>query len=199
MDESQTAATDDRRRFRKREVLVSVAALIVTIALGVAFIAYWENISRAQNYGYLGVFIINIFAGAVVVVPVPGIIVVFALGSKLNPVLVGAAAGLGEAIGGLTIYLAGYGGHRAIKSINSRITYKFEDWIQRRGSVAIFLMSAVINPLYYPFIAVAGMMRFGLLKFFFLSWAGKTVKGICIAYLGYFGLGSLLNWIGIGV
>jgi membrane protein DedA with SNARE-associated domain len=199
MDETQTAATIDRRRFRKRDIFVTVASLVITLALCAAFIIYWNDISQAQNYGYLGVFIINIFAGAVVVVPVPGILVVFALGSKLNPVLVGAAAGLGEAIGGLTIYLAGYGGHRAIKTINHPITAKFEDWIRRRGSLAIFLMSSVINPLYYPFIAVAGMMHFGLQKFFYISWAGKTVKGICIAYLGYFGLGSLLNWIGIGV
>jgi len=199
MADTQKAADLDRRKFRKRDVLITTAALLITIVLCAAIIFYWEDISRAKNYGYLGVFIINIFAGSAALIPVPGIIVVFTLGSKLNPVLVGAAAGLGEAIGGLTIYLAGYGGHRAIKSINHPITYRFEDWIQRRGSIAIFLMSSIINPLYYPFIAVAGMMHFGIKKFFFLSWAGKTIKGIVIAYLGYFGLGSLLNLIGIGV
>jgi len=199
MADTQKAADLDRRKFRKRDVLITTAALSITIVLCAAIIFYWEDISRAKNYGYLGVFIINIFAGSAALIPVPGIIVVFTLGSKLNPVLVGAAAGLGEAIGGLTIYLAGYGGHRAIKSINHPITYRFEDWIQRRGSIAIFLMSSIINPLYYPFIAVAGMMHFGIKKFFFLSWAGKTIKGIVIAYLGYFGLGSLLNLIGIGV
>ncbi len=199
MVDPQISADPNRRKFRIRDVLITAAALLITVAMCAALIFYWEDISRAKNYGYLGVFIINIFAGSAALIPVPGIIIVFTLGSKLNPVLVGAAAGLGEAIGGLTIYLAGYGGHKAIKSINHPITYRFEDWIRRRGSIAIFLMSAIINPLYYPFIAIAGMLHFGLVKFFFLSWAGKTVKGICIAYLGFFGLGSLLRLIGIGV
>ena len=82
MEETQTAATIDSRRFRKRDILITIAALVITIALCAAFIIYWGDISRAQNYGYLGVFIINIFAGAVVVVPVPGILVVFALGGS---------------------------------------------------------------------------------------------------------------------
>jgi hypothetical protein len=60
-------------------------------------------------------------------------------------------------------------------------------------------MSAIINPFFFPFTAVAGVVRFGLIKFFLLCWAGKTIKGMAIAYVGYFGLGSLLRWIGIGV
>jgi len=42
-------------------------------------------------------------------------------------------------------------------------------------------------------------MHFGLPKFFFVCWAGKTVKGMAVAYPGYYGLGSILRWTGIGV
>jgi membrane protein DedA with SNARE-associated domain len=130
------------------------------------------------------------------------LLVVFTLGSILEPAIVGALAGLGEAIGSIAVYLTGYGGHRAIKkleTIDHRLTPKFERWIHRRGSIAVFLMSSIINPLFFPFVAVAGAMHFSLTKFFFLCWAGKTIKGIGVAYLGFYGLGSVLRLIGIGV
>ena len=44
-----------------------------------------------------------------------------------------------------------------------------------------------------------GMLHFRLWKFFVLCWAGNTVKSLAIAYAGYFGLRSLLHWIGVEV
>lgn len=187
------------KRLNKREIAIGGAALAITIGFCVAVIYYWDYIVHAQRYGYVGVFFVSILAGGTVVVPVPGLVVVFTLGSVLHPAIVGAVAGLGEALGSLSIYLTGYGGHSTFKTLNSSVARRFEDWLQRRGAVTIFLMSAVINPLYYPFTAMAGMMHYGLVKFFFLSWAGKTVKNTVVAYLGFLGLGSLLRYIGIGI
>ncbi len=199
MEDSPETTGIPHKGSKKQEYLISAAALAVTLSLCAAVVIYWEYVSKAQQYGYLGVFIISIFAGGTVVVPVPGLLVVFTLGSVSNPAIVGALAGLGEAIGSLAIYLTGYGGHSTLKTINHRFTTKFEEWIRRRGSIAIFLMSVIINPLFYPFTAVAGMMRFGLFKFFILCWAGKTIKDMAVAYLGFLGLGSLLRWIGVPI
>ena len=198
--ESTSEATElTKQSSKKKEYLTGGIALTTTVALCVAVVVYWDYVLQAQQYGYLGVFIISIFAGGTIVVPVPGLLVVFTMGSVLQPAIVGAIAGLGEAVGSVTIYLTGYGGHSTLKTINHNVTTKFENWIRRRGSLAVFFMSAIINPLYYPFSAIAGMLRFGLVRFFFLALAGKTVKNITVAYLGYLGLGSLLRWIGIGV
>jgi hypothetical protein len=65
-----------------------------------------------------------------------------------------------------------------------------------RGSLTVFLMSAVVNPLFCPLALTVGMLCFGLIKFFLLCWIGKTVKRMTIAYLGYFGLSALLQWNG---
>jgi membrane protein DedA with SNARE-associated domain len=43
------------------------------------------------------------------------------------------------------------------------------------------------------------MLRFGWVRFFFATWAGRTVKGMALAYLGYFGLGSILRWLGVDI
>ena len=187
------------KRLNKRELAIGCAALMVTIAFCAAVVYYWDYIMRAQQYGYVGVFFISILAGGTIIVPVPGLVVVFTMGSVLNPAIVGATSGLGEAVGSMSAYMTGYGGHSTLKTLNHKVTSRFEDWLERRGAVAIFLMSAIINPLYYPFTAMAGMMHYGLLKYFLLSWAGKTVKNTAVAYLGMLGLGSLLRYVGIGI
>lgn len=186
-----------KRESRKREYIIGGVALALTIALCVAVVVYWDYVSQAQHYGYLGAFVISVLAGATVFVPIPGILVVFTLGSVLNPALVGIVSGLGEAIGSIGVYLSGWGGHKAVQNLNHKFVDRFTDWIRRRGEIAVFLMSAILNPLFYPFTAIAGMLRFGLVKFFFLCWAGKALKNTAIAYLGYFGLRSILRWVGV--
>jgi membrane protein YqaA with SNARE-associated domain len=199
MSGTESEKPAEKRPLKKREIAVGIAALAITLGLCVLVIVYWDYIDQAGRYGYLGVFIISIFSGGTAIVPVPGILVVFTLGSVLNPAIVGACAGLGEAIGSIFIYLTGYGGRAALKTLDHRVTNRFKKWIDRHGSITVFVMSAIINPFFFPFTAVAGVVRFGLIKFFLLCWAGKTIKGMAIAYVGYFGLGSLLRWIGIGV
>ena len=184
---------------KKKEYIIGGVALALTIALCVAVIFFWEYVQRVQQYGYLGVFVISILAGGTVFIPVPGVLVVFTLGSVLNPAIVGVVSGLGEAVGSVGIYLSGYGGQKAAQNLNGRFFTKFSDWIRGRGAVSVFVMSAILNPLFYPFAAIAGMLRFGLVRFFFLCWAGKTVKNMVIAYAGYFGLRSLLRWVGVGI
>ena len=43
---------------------------------------------------------------------------------------------------------------------------KFRAWIKTRGALSVFAMSAIFNPLFYPFTAIAGMMHFGWWRFF---------------------------------
>ena len=137
--------------------------------------------------------------------------VVFALGTVLRPsfapylgpVLVGAAAGLGETVGGLSIYWTGYGGgtafyksrHIKIQAIYSRLWR----WVEGRGSLTLFVLSAVINPFFYPAALAAGACRFGILRYFLICFAGKTIKGITVAAAGYWGLGGVLRLFGIPI
>ena len=113
------------------------------------------------------------------------------------------AAGLGETIGGLTIYMTGYGGgtvfananHGRIQAAYSRLL----KWVERRGSLTLFVLSAVLNPFFYPAALAAGALRFGVQRYFLICWAGKIIKGITVAYAGYWGLRSLLRMLGMPV
>jgi len=159
----------------------------------------------------LGAFIISVFGGATILAPIPMTPVVFALGTVakpafapyLGPVFIGAAAGLGETIGGLSIYMTGYGGGTAITGINygkiQTVYLRLMHWMERRGSLVLFVLSAVLNPFFYPAAIAAGALRFGIRRYFLICWAGKTIKGISVAAAGYWGLGAILRALGVPI
>jgi membrane protein DedA with SNARE-associated domain len=188
-----------------------IIGAILTILIAVAVVYYWEDVREVKHYGYLGAFIISVFGGATILAPVPMTPVVFALGTVLKPsfapylgpVFVGAAAGLGESVGGLSIYWTGYGGGTAFyksKHTKIQVVYsKLTRWVESRGSLTLFALSAVLNPFFYPAALAAGALRFGIRRYFLICWAGKTIKGITVAAAGYWGLGSALRMFGIPI
>lgn len=210
----ETDSTSDKwtklkRRLGKWQYWVGGIGIALTVAVVVGVIFYWGELREVGHYGYLGAFIISVFGGATIIAPIPMTPVVFALGTimkpafapYLGPVFVGAAAGLGETIGGLAIYMTGYGGGSVLftrkrgrlESAYARVM----EWMERRGSLVLFFLSAVLNPFFYPAALTAGAMRFGVGKFFLICWGGKTIKGISVAAAGYWGLGSLLRSLGV--
>ena len=203
--------TELKGRLGRWEYWVGITGVVLTVAIIIAVIFYWEELREVGHYGYLGAFVISIFGGATILAPIPMTPVVFALGTVmkpafapyLGPIFVGAAAGLGETVGSMAIYMTGYGGGSALftrKHTRLEAAYaRIMSWMERRGSLILFLLSAVINPFFYPAALTAGALKFGMRKFFLICWAGKTIKGISVAAAGYWGLGSLLRALGVPI
>ncbi len=196
----------------KRKYILGGLFLVLTLAASVALIYYREEIKYLGGYGYPFVFLVSFLAGCSLPNPLPYIIVVFTVSSVLNPTLVGVTSGLGAGIGGTLVYLAGRGGSKFFPKIGflspntggtsasaSRWTSRIVDWAQRRGVIIVFIMSAVFNPIFAPVAIALGVLRFSLWKFFIMCLIGNTVKSLTIAYCGYFGLGTLLRWLGINI
>ena len=187
----------------KRAYFLGVLGVVLTIIMAVAVVYFWEEVRELRHLGYLGAFLISILGGATILIPVPMLAVQFALGGVLNPVFVGLAAGLGETAGALTIYITGHGGSTALA--NSRhgklqaAYLRLISWMERRGSLTLFLLSSVVNPFFYPAALTAGALRFGIKRYFLICWAGKTIKGFTVAFAGYWGLRGLLGWLGMPV
>ena len=199
-----------KRALGRWEYHVGIWGIILTVALIVGVVFFREEFQQMEQYGYLGAFLISIFGGATVIIPIPMTPVIFALGAVmkpslapyLGPVFVGTAAALGETIGGLIIYMVGYGGGAAVGRENSKAPASYlrmQRWVEKRGSLAIFLLAAVVNPFFYPTALAAGVLHFELRKFLLVCWAGKMIKCITVASLGYWGLGSLLRMFGVSV
>jgi membrane protein DedA with SNARE-associated domain len=187
------------RKPTKREAIIGGTSLAVTIVLSVIIINNRSYINQIAEWGYLGCFLVNVVTNGTFILPGFGIVITFTLGGVLNPAIVGAVAGIGEAIGATGAYFTGYAGRGLLRDSNSSLYLRFSNIIDRHGSKAIFFTSAVLTPLFYPFAVFLGMVRFGWVRFFLVTWAGRTVKSMVIAYLGYFGLKVVLQWLGLDI
>ncbi|MFC1917114.1 VTT domain-containing protein [Chloroflexota bacterium] len=185
----------------KAAYIIGVIGVILTLVMAVAVVYFWEGVRALQGYGYFGALIISILGGATILVPVPALAVVFALGGVMQyPWLVGIAAGLGETLGALTIYFTGQGAGTAFyNSRHGKIQSAYEHLMglmERRGSLTLFVLSAILNPFFYPAALAAGAFRFGIRKYFIICFIGKTIKGLSVVYAGYWGLRGILRWLG---
>ncbi len=198
---------------RKRSWYLILLSVLLIVAIGVLAVAYRDEIERIiqniddyKNYAYIIAFVISFMAGATVIVYVPGVPAVFALGGIVPfPLIVGIAAGLGEALGGFTGYMMGAGGESYLKEPgNGRIQRAFQKiysridrWMGKRGYITVFLASAIFNPFFMFFGATAGATHMAPWKYYLASAAGKIVKATYVAYLGAWGMGYILGWLGI--
>lgn len=214
--------------------LISSLSILLTVLLAVAVIYFWEEIQQAKGYSYAGAFLVSILGG-ITIIPVPSLLVIFALGHALKPafgpeyvgpVYVGLVSGFGEALGGITVYLTGAGAETIWSRLRSRQQssvsqpdsgYNIARPVERKfwskgkafynrlvgwaggwgGSWVLFIASAMpLSPFYFAGVA-AGSLRMGLVRFFLVSWAGKTIRGLIVAYAGYWGLYFLPQWMGV--
>ena len=185
----------------KTALFLGIFGIVATLLMAGAVVYYWEWVHGLGAYGYVGAFLISILGGATIIVPVPMLAVVFALGRVMEYTwLVGIANGLGETIGALTIYMTGYGGGSALFSrAHGRLHTVYErlmSLMERRGSLTLFLLAAILNPFFYPAAIAAGALRFGAKKYFIITFVGKTIKGMTVTYAGYWGLRGLLRMLG---
>ncbi|MFC1991077.1 VTT domain-containing protein, partial [Chloroflexota bacterium] len=188
----------------KAAYILGIVSAVLTIVMAFAVIYFGEWVRELEGYGYLGAFLISILGGATIIIPVPMLAVVFALGGVMKYTwLVGVAAGLGETLGALTIYLTGYGGGKALyNSKHGRIQSiydRLEKLMERRGSLTLFILAAIVNPFFYPAALACGAMRFGIRKYFIICFIGKTIKGMTVVYAGYWGLRPLFNALGVSL
>lgn len=166
--------------------LQRVAALLVVILLSVGILLLRDRVVQYERYGYLGVFLATLLGSATVVLPVPGLAIVYIAGSIWNPLLVGLAAGLGDAMGEATGYLTGYAGQGLMERVS--LYKRFENWMRRNGFVTILILSAVPNPFFDLAGIAAGASRFPGKWFFLATLIGKTIKDMGFALAGYYSI-----------
>ena len=174
----------------------------LTLLMAAAIVYFGDVLRELTAFGYVGAFVISILGGATIIIPVPMLAVVFALGKVMEFTwLVGISAALGELVGALTIYMTGHGAGKAISSSkHGRIQRAYERMLglmERRGPIVLFIVASVVNPFFYPAALAAGALRFGLKKYILIVLAGKIIKCMTVVYAGYFGLKGLFHAIGI--
>ncbi len=159
------------------------AALLIVIAISVwIFNIPEDQAEQLQKYGYPGIFLLSILSNATVLLPAPGLIIVFSMGAKFHPALVALAAGVGAAIGEMSGYLAGYSGQAIIE--DQKIYTQMVSWMERNGPATVTILAFIPNPLFDVTGMAAGALRMPVWKFLLWAVIGKILKMLLFAYAG---------------
>ncbi len=175
-----------------RTRILRFLTLTAVVALSAAIYVYREQAQHLAGYGYPGIFLLSLLANATIIMPAPGVMVVFAMGGVFIPWKLALSAGLGAALGELSGYLAGYGGQAIVGNI--RRYEQISGWMRQKRWLAyavIFIMALVPSPLFDLAGIAAGTLKIPMLPFLFWCAAGKTIKMLAFAYAGRWSLGGL--------
>jgi len=163
--------------------LYRLAALLAVIGISLAiFFLPQEQAEALESYGYSGIFLLSLISNATVLLPAPGLLVVFSMGARFPPLAIALAAGTGAAIGELSGYLAGFSGQTAIS--NSSMYQRMVAWMQRNGSLTVLILAFLPNPFFDLTGIAAGALKMPLKQFLLWCWFGKIGKMLLVALAG---------------
>jgi len=151
-------------------------------------------VEELAGLGYFGAFVISLVANATIILPMPGLLILIALGAILNPVVVALVGAVGGALGEMSGYLAGLSGREVVAG--NKMFTRAEAWMKRWGSLAVFAFALA------PFLPldvagmVAGALRFPVWKFLVACFLGKAVLYIIWISVGAWGWEALLRFFG---
>ncbi|MBX3053749.1 MAG: VTT domain-containing protein [Caldilineaceae bacterium] len=171
--------------------------VLVAITLGSCWLALNPEWVRSfGRWGYLSVFVISLLSSATVLVPAPGLAVVFAMGAALDPVTLGIIAGIGSGLGELSGYIAGASGRGLIlrnKGIHSRL-----HWFTTRYTYpALFVLAILPLPVFDLAGVMAGALKMRVSHFLTVVISGKIIKHVLVAMVGAGSWGLFRHLLGM--
>jgi uncharacterized membrane protein YdjX (TVP38/TMEM64 family) len=167
--------------------LRQIAGVVIIILITV--LSFWLALNPKWvlgfgNWGYVGAFVISLVASATIILPAPGIAVIIAMGTALDPVLLGIVAGIGSAFGELSGYLAGASGRALVPSHQRDQFERMQRLTDRYGAPLLFVLAAIPFPLFDFAGIIAGMVKIRIPTFLLTVGAGKSIKYIVMILLG---------------
>jgi len=172
--------------WRVNVLRLTVLALVILVSI--VLLSLRDQIRALAGWGYPGIFLTSLLSSATVLIPAPGLALVYTLGSILNPLGVGLAAGSGSALRTLRLYLAGISGRAVIERMD--IYQRVRPYIQRYGGFAIFALGVIPNPAFDIAGIAAGALKMPFRTFLLAVWLAQWMKMTLFALAGAYSL----NW-----
>ncbi len=163
------------------------------IAITLYVFSIRERVEEFSEFGYPGIFLIALLTYATILLPAPGIAVIYAMGAVFHPLGVGIAAGTGGALGELSSYLAGFSGQVVMEQ--TAVYERTKPWVDKYGGWAILVLAAIPNPFFDAAGFAAGIAKMPLRTFLFFVWIGQLIKMTLFAYAGHYSLEWLARLI----
>lgn len=184
---------NEPRKNRFAVNLLRILALFAVIGITLYVFSIRNRVEEFAALGYPGIFLIALLANATVLLPAPGVAIIYAMGAIFNPFGVGLAAGTGGAIGELSGYLAGFSGQAVIERTD--MYNRIQPWVQRYGGWAILVLAAIPNPFFDVAGIAAGIAKMPLRTFLFFIWIGQLIKMTLFALAGKYSIEWIINLI----
>jgi len=172
-----------------KEGLLLLGMIALSAAISLLLFQFKDSFSLAlQSYGWLAyivVFAVSLLSSCTIFIPTPGTAIVLAAATVWDPVLVGIAAGTGDAIGEMTAYWVGYAGEKIIVDEHMPAYQKAVRWMDRYGVWAIFGVALVPVVLFDLVGLAAGALKIKWWKFLLAAWCGKVPRAIVVCSIGH--------------
>jgi membrane protein YqaA with SNARE-associated domain len=172
--------------------VLRVFALVAVIGITLYIFSIRDRVQDFAALGYPGIFLIALLANATVLLPAPGVAVIYAMGAIFNPLGVALAAGTGGALGELSGYLAGFSGQAVIEQTD--VYERVKPWVDKYGGWAILVLSAIPNPFFDIAGIAAGIAKMRLRTFLFFVWIGQLIKMGAFAFAGKYSVHLFSNF-----
>jgi membrane protein DedA with SNARE-associated domain len=173
--------------------LLRVLALFVVVGITLYIYSIRDRVEQFASFGYPGIFLIAMLANATILLPAPGVAVIYAMGAIFNPFGVGLAAGLGGTVGELSGYLAGFSGQAVVERMD--VYNRVKPWVDKYGGWAILVLSAIPNPFFDVAGIAAGIAKMPLQTFLIFSGIGQLIKMTAFALAGHYSISFLSTFL----
>jgi membrane protein DedA with SNARE-associated domain len=190
-DPSVNPVKENRKQTSAGTKILRILALLAVIGITIYIYSIRDRVEEYAAYGYPGIFLITLMANATVLLPAPGVAVVYAMGGIFNPLGVTLAAGTGGAIGELSAYLAGFSGQAVVE--NTNIFERVHPWVEKYGPWAIFVLASIPNPFFDTAGIIAGIVKMPVGRFLLACWGGQLIKMAMFAFAGYYSVEWILK------
>jgi uncharacterized membrane protein YdjX (TVP38/TMEM64 family) len=174
---------------KTKNTLLRVIALVSVIGVSLLLVRFRDQVQHLAAYGYPGIFLTALLSSATVLIPAPGLAIIFTMGAVFHPLGVALAGGAGAGLGELSGYLAGFSGQAIIERMD--IYNRIAPRIQQYGAWGIFVLACIPNPTFDLAGIAAGALKIPVGQFILACVAGNTIKMLIFAYAGSLSL----NWL----
>ncbi len=155
------------------------------------------------QYGYIGIFIINLVGSMSIFFPVPDTLAVYALaglktvdGWAFNAVLIAVAAGIGDALGELSGYAAGIKSRKTLKKYDAKMVF-IKNVMDRFGLIVVLVFA--LTPLCDDWLFIPlGVIGYRVIKVMIPAIVGKLLMNLIVAYGGRLSIEFISDIFGNG-
>jgi membrane protein DedA with SNARE-associated domain len=173
--------------------VLRLLALFGVVVLTVYVSSMRDQVKQFAAFGYPGIFLIALLANATILLPAPGVAIIYAMGAIFNPFIVGLAAGTGGAIGELSGYLAGFSGQAVVERTD--VYSRVKPLVDKYGGWTIMVLSAIPNPFFDIAGIAAGIAKMPIQIFLLFTWVGQLIKMTLFALAGHYSITLISNFL----